>query len=248
MCVHVHTHIHTHSHTHCCWSLLHGAIICSRADSLRFVVWLWMSDCSLLKHLFEYPLQWCIYSAVCYMASATWNCCCLGTCSVDTIQLRTSLQCHSCYVPLTWPCLDHNFFHKALAHSQNSKPYQFMAIVIIIKLKASSAGACSRQTPPPTPPSREDRKKLRVPWSPCTEVLQLVWGAFCRGLSFLCFVCGVWLRVICSSLPVYSIESWASVRASECCDVVVMTVVVTKADNKPRMKKKQGETGMAEHM
>ena len=149
MCVHVHTHIHTHSHTHCCWSLLHGAIICSRADSLRFVVWLWMSDCSLLKHLFEYPLQWCIYSAVCYMASATWNCCCLGTCSVDTIQLRTSLQCHSCYVPLTWPCLDHNFFHKALAHSQNSKPYQFMAIVIIIKLKASSACACSRQTPPP---------------------------------------------------------------------------------------------------
>ena len=242
--------MHAHAHTHCCWSLLHGAILCSWADSLWFVMWLWMSDCSLSKHVFEYPLQWCIYSAVCYMAGATWNCCCLSTCSVDSIQPCTSLQCHSCYVPLTWPCLDHSFFHKDLAHSQNSKPYQFMVIVIIIKLKTSSACACSRQTlrSAPPPSIQGDRKRLRVPWSPCTEVLQLVRGAFCRGFSLLCFICGVWLCVVCSSLPVYSIESWASVRASECCDVVVMTVVVTKVDNKPRMKKKRGETGMAEHM
>ena len=60
------------------------------------LMWFRISGCSLLWCVFEYVPKCCTYSAIwmlhgwCHM----WCCCCLGTCSVYTIQPHTSLQCH----------------------------------------------------------------------------------------------------------------------------------------------------------
>ena len=76
---------------------LYSVVLTSWADSLHFCrLWLWMSDCSLSLCISEYPSKWCtLVSALfgCYMAGATWNCCCLSMHSLYAIQPCMSLQC-----------------------------------------------------------------------------------------------------------------------------------------------------------
>ena len=71
------------------WSLLHSAILRSRADSLRSHVILheWLAFCS---SFFEYPPKWCIYRAG--MTGATRNRCCLDASSVYTMHHVTSCK------------------------------------------------------------------------------------------------------------------------------------------------------------
>ena len=67
---------------------------------------LWMGGCSFAQCILN------IYKVVtvlfgCYMAGATWNCCCLRSHFVYTMQPSTSLQCHSIWyhIPRMYACL-----------------------------------------------------------------------------------------------------------------------------------------------
>ena len=65
----------------------------------------------LYTERFEHPPKWLQHCLVVDMASAMWNCCCLGALSVYTVQPCISLQCHfiqsqicRVYVCLVWTC------------------------------------------------------------------------------------------------------------------------------------------------
>ena len=81
-------------------SLLLSRPLCSSHMRLR------MGDCSFAQCI----LNICKVVTVlfgCYMAGATWNCCCLHSHFVYTIQPSTNLQCHfiGCHIPRMYACL-----------------------------------------------------------------------------------------------------------------------------------------------
>ena len=69
------------------------------------VMWLWMGDCSFTlciliiknkrrpkkRHIHQSGVLTMLFG--CYVAGTMWKCCCLGACSVCTIQPRISLPC-----------------------------------------------------------------------------------------------------------------------------------------------------------
>ena len=66
--------------------------LCSWADSLcSCCMWFWMSDCSLFN-IHQSGVPTALFG--CCMAGSMWSCCHLGTSSVYTSQLCTSLQYH----------------------------------------------------------------------------------------------------------------------------------------------------------
>ena len=64
------------------WQLHRCSLLLSRPSELSSQMCL--SDCSFTQHDFESGTLTVVFG--CYMASAMWNCCCLGTSSVYTIQ------------------------------------------------------------------------------------------------------------------------------------------------------------------
>ena len=78
------------------WSLLHSAILCSRADSLRSCHTIMVLNEAVSFHSAFFNIHSSgVLTALfdCCMAGATWNCCRLGARVVYTVQPRTSLQC-----------------------------------------------------------------------------------------------------------------------------------------------------------
>ena len=63
---------------------------------MSHVIWMhWVTILFIVR--FEHLSKWWTYSTVWlsgYMVNATWNCCRLGACSMNTTQPCTSLQCH----------------------------------------------------------------------------------------------------------------------------------------------------------
>ena len=72
----------------CCWSLPYSVILCPWADSLHSCRRFFWSAVNI------HPIGVCTVVFSCCIAGPMWCCCHLGTCSVCTIQICTSLQCY----------------------------------------------------------------------------------------------------------------------------------------------------------
>jgi len=81
-------HISSFIWVNCCWLFLYSAILHAWADSLRSCCMLFWSAVNIN------PIGVCTVVFGCCIAGAMWCCCHLGTCSVCTIQICTSLQCY----------------------------------------------------------------------------------------------------------------------------------------------------------
>ena len=72
------------------------AVLCFQADPLHSRN-MWLNEWLYLYTVCFWISTQVVYLQHCfghYMAGAPWNCCCLGTCSVYTLQPCTSLQCY----------------------------------------------------------------------------------------------------------------------------------------------------------
>ena len=74
------------------WQVWCYSLLLSRSAALQSYATLneWLALCSA----FWISTQVVAVLFSCYMAGSMWNCCCLGTSSVYTIQLCIRLQCH----------------------------------------------------------------------------------------------------------------------------------------------------------